>query len=232
MQLLCNVVLVSTVHQNESPIVVVQSPSRVWLFVTPWTATLQASLVPHHLPEFAQVHVHWIDDAIQPLHPLSKGFRGQNRYMYTYIPSFLDFLPIWVTKEQLYSRSSLVIYFIHSINSAYMLTLISQFTHTPSPPWCGVNWDPLQFPRASLVAQLGKNLSAMRETWVLFLGWEDPLETGKATHSSIMAWRIPWTVYAMGLQRVRLDWATFTFTVPYFCVSISSYALAIRILIY
>ena len=44
------------------------------------------------------------------------------------------------------------------------------------------------------VAQLVKNLPAMRETWVRSLGWEDPLEKGKATHSSILAWRIPWTV--------------------------------------
>ena len=50
------------------------------------------------------------------------------------------------------------------------------------------------FPWASLVAQLVKNLPAMWETWVRFLGWEDPLEKGKATHSSILAWRIPWTV--------------------------------------
>ena len=47
--------------------------------------------------------------------------------------------------------------------------------------------------RASLVAQLVKNLPAMWETWVRSLGWEDPLEKGKATHSSILAWRIPWT---------------------------------------
>ena len=47
---------------------------------------------------------------------------------------------------------------------------------------------------ASLVAQLVKNPPAMRETWVRSLGWEDPLEKGKATHSSILAWRIPWTV--------------------------------------
>ena len=44
------------------------------------------------------------------------------------------------------------------------------------------------------VAQLVKNLPAMRETWVRSLGWEDPLEKGKATHSSIVAWKIPWTV--------------------------------------
>ena len=53
---------------------------------------------------------------------------------------------------------------------------------------------PLQYPWASLVAQLVKNLPAMQETWVQSLGWEGPLEKGKATHSSILAWRIPWTV--------------------------------------
>ena len=47
--------------------------------------------------------------------------------------------------------------------------------------------------RASLVAQMVKNLLAVQETWVQYLGWEDPLEEGMATHSSILAWRIPWT---------------------------------------
>ena len=45
---------------------------------------------------------------------------------------------------------------------------------------------------SSLVAQLVKNLLAMQETWVRSLGWEDPLEKGMATRSSILAWRIPW----------------------------------------
>ena len=49
---------------------------------------------------------------------------------------------------------------------------------------------PLQYSRVSLVAQLVKNLSAMRETWVPSLGWENLLEKGKATHSSILVWRI------------------------------------------
>ena len=53
---------------------------------------------------------------------------------------------------------------------------------------------PLQYSWASLMAQLVKNLPAMRETWVRSLGWEDPLEKGKAAHSSILACRIPWTV--------------------------------------
>ena len=53
---------------------------------------------------------------------------------------------------------------------------------------------PFDWWQASLVAQLVKNLPAMQETWVQSLGWEDPLEKGKATPSSILAWRIPWTV--------------------------------------
>ena len=63
----------------------------------------------------------------------------------------------------------------------------------------------VQWLRASLVAQLVKNLPAMQETWVQSLGWEEPLEKGKATHSSFLAWRIPWTMQSMGLQRVGHD---------------------------
>ena len=54
---------------------------------------------------------------------------------------------------------------------------------------------PLQYSGASLVAQLVKNPPAMWETWFRSLGWEDLLEKGKATDSSILAWRIPWTVH-------------------------------------
>ena len=64
----------------------------------------------------------------------------------------------------------------------------------------------------SLIAQLVKNPPAMQETWVRSLGWEDPLEKEKATHSSTLAWRIPWTVKSVGSQRVRHDWEAFTFS--------------------
>ena len=69
----------------------------------------------------------------------------------------------------------------------------------------------------SLVAQMVQNPPAMQETWVRSLGWEDPLEKEMATHSSILAWRIPWTeepgrLQSMGWQRVRHDLATFTHT--------------------
>ena len=58
---------------------------------------------------------------------------------------------------------------------------------------------------ASLVTQTVKNLPAMQETRVRSLGWEDPLEKGMVTHSSILAWRIPWTEELCGLKRVRHD---------------------------
>ena len=63
---------------------------------------------------------------------------------------------------------------------------------------------------ASLVAQTVKNLLAVWETWVQSLGQEDSLEKGMATHSSILAWRMPWTeepgrLHSMGLQRIRHD---------------------------
>ena len=50
-----------------------------------------------------------------------------------------------------------------------------------------------------------KNLPAMQETWVRSLGWEDPLEKEKATHSSVLAWRIPWTEKPGGLQSIGLE---------------------------
>ena len=69
---------------------------------------------------------------------------------------------------------------------------------------------PLQYSCASLVAQMVKIPPEILETWVQSLGWEDPLEKGMATHSSILAWRIPWTeesgrLQSMGSQRVRHD---------------------------
>ena len=72
-------------------------------------------------------------------------------------------------------------------------------TRDPSPipglgssPGEGIGY-PLQYSWVSLVVQMVKNLPAMQETWVRSMGWEDPLEKGKATHSSILVWRTPWT---------------------------------------
>ena len=76
--------------------------------------------------------------------------------------------------------------------------------------WEGILKYPLQYSWASLAAQTVKNLSAMWATWVKSLGWENSMEEGMATHSSILAWRIPWReepgrLQSMGSQRVRHD---------------------------
>ena len=63
----------------------------------------------------------------------------------------------------------------------------------------------IHYDQASLIAQLVKHPPAMQETPVQFLGWEDLLEKGKATYSSIPAWRTPRTVQSTGSQRVRHD---------------------------
>ena len=65
---------------------------------------------------------------------------------------------------------------------------------------------PLQYSWAPLVAQMLKNLPAMRETWVQSLGWEDPLEDGVATHDNILAWRVPmdrgaWQATVYGVKK-------------------------------
>ena len=64
---------------------------------------------------------------------------------------------------------------------------------------------PLQYSWTSLVAQLVKSPPAMWETWGRSLGWEDPLEKGEATHSSILAWRIPWAVHGIAKSWTRLS---------------------------
>ena len=73
-----------------------------------------------------------------------------------------------------------------------------------------------------------KNLPAMQETWVQLLGWEDPLEKGTATHSSILAWRVPWTeepggLQSVGSQRVGHNLATKQETFLYSFKCITSY---------
>ena len=73
--------------------------------------------------------------------------------------------------------------------SLYFLFFTGEFSIVPKTvPW------------ASLVAQMVKNLPAMQETWVQSLSWEDPLEKGMATHSNVLAWRIPWSEEPGGLQ--------------------------------
>ena len=86
--------------------------------------------------------------------------------------------------------------------------------------WIYLSWMKKRNPREELinsqgpeclVAQLVKNLPAMRETSVRSLGWENPLEKGTATHSSILAWRIPWTVYSPWVAKSQTQLSDFHF---------------------
>ena len=105
---------------------------------------------------------------------------------------------------------SLSIYLIYPLD--FHIQLYIERAYKENHRWCtNIDTD-------ILVAQMVKNLPAMQETQVQSLAWEDPLEKGMATHSSILAWRMPWTeepggLQSMGLQRVRHDWATDTTTV-------------------
>ena len=92
----------------------------------------------------------------------------------------------------------------------HTLLSFSQWEHLKKIVFQYHNW-------AFLVAQLVKNLPAMWETWVRSLDWEDPLEKGKATHSSILVWRIPWTVHWVAKSRTRLGDFYFTSSQPGYC---------------
>ena len=70
---------------------------------------------------------------------------------------------------------------------------------------------PLEYSGASLVAQLVRSLPPTGETWVLSLGWEDPLEKGKATHCSILVWRMPWTIYSPWVTKSQTQLSDFHF---------------------
>ena len=99
-----------------------------------------------------------------------------------------------------------------------------------------VNNSQLLLSRSSLVAQLIKNLTAMRETWVQSHGFEDPPEKGKATYSSILGWRIPWTeepgaLQSVGSQRVGHEWATTTNIMNISCYSFCSSMLDMGFLV-
>ena len=85
---------------------------------------------------------------------------------------------------------------------------------------------PIQYSWASLVPQLVKNLPATWETWVRSLGWEDPLEKGKATHSSVLAWRIPWTIVHRVAKSQTQQQISLKRAINIFCLSQSVQSLS------
>ena len=100
---------------------------------------------------------------------------------------------------QIFAMAFIVFYSVVGVGFAYLIMLCCTHIYMYVNAW-----------RASLVTQTVKNLPALRETGVRFLGQKAPLQKGMATHSNILAWRIPWTeepggLQSMGLQGVRHD---------------------------
>ena len=140
-------------------------------------------------------------------------------YIYIYLKYKISLILAYVYSHETIIKVKIINVFISSKNFL-VLFWSSSHLHLPTSRQslsvtrvCVAKNLCLIFFWASLVAQIVKNLPEMRETWIWSLDWEDPLEEGKATHSSILAWRIPWTeepggLQSVGLQRVGYDWVT------------------------
>ena len=147
----------------------------------------------------------------------------------------------WQVKRKSLSFLWVPIQSIHMVNTQLMWLCFSSTSankwrrNDRILPFCNSDWNhwsgktiSAQSRKTSLVAQMVKNLPVMQETQVRSLGWEDLLETGMATHSSILSWRTPWTeetgeLQSMGLQRVGHIWATFTFALSHSKHSVKSW---------
>ena len=169
--------------------------------------------VHHQLPEFTQTHVHRVSDAIQPSHLLSSPsppapYPSQHQSLFQWVNSSHEVAYRNGQNPKHWQYPMLVR--IQSKRSSHsVLERMQNGTST----WGDCSAVFYKTKQGFLVAQLVENLPAMQETQVQFLGWEDPLEKGMATHFSILAWRIWWTeepagLQSTGLKRVRHDWAT------------------------
>ena len=171
--------------------------------------------VHHYLPEFAQTHVHWVGDAIQPSHPVIpfssclQSFPASAFPMSRFLASggqsigasaSASVLPINIQGWFPLGLIGLI-----SLKSQVILETspASQFFCTQPSLWSNFH---IRTTGKTIALTILPGSSVGKES----LGWEDPLEKGKATYCSILAWRIPWTVESMGSQRVGHDWATFT----------------------
>ena len=132
--------------------------------------------VLHYLPEFAQTRFHCVSDAIQPSHHLSP-------------PSS----PALSPSHQM--AKGLELQLKHqSFQWMFRVDFLEEVKNINSKMR---NYDLdgifITSPIYTKLSQMVKDLPATRETWIRSLGWEDPLEKGMVTHSSILTWRIPWT---------------------------------------
>ena len=188
---------------------VVQSLSWVWFFAAPWTAACWASLsftISQTLLKLISI------EPVMPSNHFTLSCPLLLLSIVTSIRVYSNELAICIRGQtirasasasvHLYEYSWLISFRIGRFDLLAVQGLSSVFSSTTVQKHQFFNAQPsLGFTDSSV----SKNLSAMQETPIWFLGQEDPLEKRKATHYSILAWRIPWTVKFMGLQRVRHD---------------------------
>ena len=156
-----------------------------------WSDLTAAATVSIIVPN----HNHFVSDCGVGGRGVSAGSRLYERESWTWpLTSSVSFfiftimtIIVFITESLWRSRS--LILFTHTHTHTQMQETLVWFLSWKFP-WRGTGY-PLQYSWASPVAQTIKNLPAMLEAWVWSLGWEDPLEEGMATHSSILAWRIP-----------------------------------------
>ena len=139
---------------------------------------------------------------------ISWAWRNQQIWAYTFTGEKQDFLNkrYWLGRKKAFSSTLLGL-----VTETLIQKLIKDRLAGENVLWT------FEVSRGGLTTQIGKNPPAVQGTWVRSLGQEDPLEKGMATHSSILAYRIPWTeepggLCSLGLQRVGHDWMTNTFT--------------------
>ena len=191
----------------------------------PMNCRMASFPVLHYLPEFAQMHVHWVDDVIQPSHPLlppsppALNF-SQHEGLLQWICPLQQVAK--VLELQLQHQSFQWIFRVDFLKIvwfdilAVQETLKSLLQHHSLKAlilWCSAFFmAQLSHPCTSLVAQMVKHLPTMQDTWVQSLGQEDLLGKEMATHSSTLAWKIPWTeelgrLQSTGSHRVGHDWS-------------------------
>ena len=134
-------------------------------------------------------------------------FYKTNLFLENHLPTLGDFAIVCKTRKGIRKTNTCWQPCFYGWSRAFLLLILKSDRHIKEV-----------YNLASLMAQMVKRLSAVQETWVWSLGWENPLEKEMATHSSTLAWKIPWTeepgrLQSVGSQGVRHDWVTNTFTV-------------------
>ena len=180
--------------------------------------------VHHQLLELTQIHVHRVGDAIQPSHPLSSSSPplnlSPNQSLFQWVSFSYQVAKYWAfsfsispTNEYLGLISFRIVWFDLLAVQETLKSLLQHHSLKALILWCSAFFmAQLSHPCTSLVAQMVKHLPTMQDTWVQSLGQEDLLGKEMATHSSTLAWKIPWTeelgrLQSTGSHRVGHDWS-------------------------